>query len=72
VSDWFDWFLWAIGAASVAIAALVVFAAVEDSKRPDFTLKKDDWRCTRKETTYTLVGKVLVPHTKCMVYERIN
>lgn len=42
-----------------------VYWAIQDSKRPTFELKKDDWECTNTyeytTTAYVMVGKILLP-----------
>jgi hypothetical protein len=46
---------------------LLLYGFYLDSKRPGFSLKKDDWVCLGhkqvKSTQYVLVGKVMVPQT---------
>ena len=49
-----------------AIPAMI-YAWVQDSKSPTFTLRKDEWQCTASRlvpvTTYVQSGKVLIPIT---------
>ena len=45
----------------------LIYSYVHESNKPEFCLKKDEWRCAKvheyQSTTYILVGKVMVPQT---------
>ena len=49
----------------LGIAGIISF--YQYCRSPDFTLKKEEWECTKKvdveSTYYIMVGKVMVPQT---------
>ena len=63
-------------AAIVLILVALGWGAYSESKRPNITLKKDEWKCTKNETRTHLqpIGKVLMPMNKqvCIEYRRIG
>ena len=65
-----------IVAAIVLILVAAGWGAYSESKRPNMTLKKDDWQCAKSETRTYLqpTGKVLMPMTEqvCIEYRRIG
>jgi len=71
-----SWIEGLIAATIVLILAAVGWAGYSESKRPNMTLKKDDWQCSKSETRthLQLMGKILMPVTEqvCMEYRRIG
>lgn len=73
-----DAFMWGTGLAVVALVGFVIYAGVEESKRPGFELKKADWDCAKTSswTTFstTLVGEVVITtpihHTECVNWRK--
>lgn len=63
-----------LGGLVLAFLCLVGFVIWDSVHAEKFSLRKDSWQCTKshKETSYNLVGKVLVPITRnvCDNYER--
>lgn len=68
------------GAIAVGLIAITISAAIAESKRPEFSLKKDDWKCsdsiTRTHLQSVTTGKVttLIPVTEtiCIEYRRVG
>lgn len=62
---------------TISIIALP-FVFYYDSKSPTFSLKKDEWGCTKDQTytttTMIMIGKVMVPqvntNTECVQWSR--
>lgn len=77
--DAIGWVFGAVMAVLLAVIGWVIWAAWQDSQRPTFELKRDDWACTKSEARThlqpMLVGKVttLVPMSTnvCLQYSRI-
>lgn len=73
------WILGLVMAGAVLLAGWVGWIAWQESKRPTFELKRDDWTCTRSETRTRLqpiiAGKVTttmpVTSSVCMEYRRV-
>lgn len=63
-----------IALAIIGILFVAGYSAWDESKRPDLTIKKDDWACTKHESRTHLqpIGKVLMPmtHDVCTEYSR--
>ena len=58
----------------LGILCAIVWGLLEDGKRPDLILKKDDWKCTKHEmhTYLQPMGKSLIPMPAkvCIEYQR--
>lgn len=81
MNDWLmDIFLKFIIIFSIGFLFLFGWCVFQDSKKPTFSLKKEDWTCTEyhyeTQTTYIYVNKVMIPqittHSVCDNYKRIK
>ncbi len=51
----------------------VPWGFMAEQAAPDLAvLKRGEWACTERTTTYTMVGKVLAPTTRCIEYRRLG
>jgi hypothetical protein len=73
-----EWVIGVVVLAALAVVGLLFWLMWQDSQRPTFVLKKEDWACTRSENRTHLQplvsGKVttLIPVTNsvCVEYRR--
>jgi len=64
---WLDHFGYFLLGFVVLVGFLIAFSFYKESKRPSFSLKKDDWICTKykkeSSTSYIMIGNILTPIT---------
>jgi len=69
-----EWWEWLAAATVIALLVSMGWMLYDLSSAETFSLRKDEWACTRNHTTYMpqVVGKatVLMPRTVCDQYER--
>lgn len=67
IENIFPWLVIFFVAGIIAFIPACAYFVYQDSKKPTFTLKKDDWLCAGfreyNSTTYVKSGNVIVPIT---------